>query len=581
MRRLALLVVFGLLLWACRAGGSSSTTVAPSTTPPASATSAASTTTTSRVPVWPEVLVSNDEGVFSIASAGAVTQLVKGRVAYAVDDTRSGLLFQVERGRSSAWMGDGSPVKDTRVWWVPQGAGGAQALLAPTADSNLDLSLVDAVIVDDRSFVLYVQHDSTMDPEYGPHGWVDSLRAFDLDTREVSELFTFPAWEHSYEFSTGGGLILMGVADVVGSSCYFAEQTLSTAVSVPVVPEQEGCGDRESCQWRCVAFSPDASMVGFIGVDSSSGGAVPSVRVVDTNSGEVVVALPVSDFRLDVGDGYLDLGDGYLLVNYESEPSMVVSLADPVLRRDVPVAGTARFVTAPVELGGLVVSPAGVGGDAPTTLPNVLRGDGVATVSFGTPAEQALPVLVDLLGAPQVDRTEGAQDCYGSVAAVRFLTWDSLGLRLVFTDWDGEWVDPTAIPLQLADWEIIGPGVKTEEGIGWGSTVEELVTAFPQVLFGINEYAPVFFVELPSGWIMGGFDWPYDEFVRALQSALNENGAGLSVTGDWDGPTNAALFDFIERRGLDGSESVLSALGLPASEVRLGWIHAGAGPLCD
>lgn len=137
-----------------------------------------------------------------------------------------------------------------------------------------------------------MRHDSTMDPEHGPHGWADSLRVFDLDTSEASELFTFPAYEHSYEFSTGGGLILMSVEDVAGMGCYFAEQVLSTAVSVPVVPEQEGCGDGESCQWRCVALSPDASMVAFSGADTSSGGAIPSVRVVDTKSGEVVVALP-------------------------------------------------------------------------------------------------------------------------------------------------------------------------------------------------------------------------------------------------------------------------------------------------
>lgn len=132
------------------------TATAPATTAPPSTgtTGVSSTTTTSPVPVWPEMLVSNDDGVFYIDSAGDVTQLVKGRVAYAVDDTRGGLLFQVERGRSSAWWGDGSPVKDTPVWWVPQGAGGAQALLVPTADSNLDLSLVDAVSVNDRSLVM-------------------------------------------------------------------------------------------------------------------------------------------------------------------------------------------------------------------------------------------------------------------------------------------------------------------------------------------------------------------------------------------------------------------------------------------
>ncbi|MDH3397950.1 MAG: hypothetical protein OEM81_08990 [Acidimicrobiia bacterium] len=101
MRRVALLCGVSLLLWACTEGAASTTTTsAPSTSPssssttvstPSSSTSVASTTT-SIVPEWPvvEVLVTNQDGVFYVDSAGEVSQLVIGRVVYAVDDTRGG-----------------------------------------------------------------------------------------------------------------------------------------------------------------------------------------------------------------------------------------------------------------------------------------------------------------------------------------------------------------------------------------------------------------------------------------------------------------------------------------------------------
>ena len=175
MRHAALLCGVSLLLWACT-GSESVTTVAPTTGPTVSTTTTTSSTTAAAVPGWPELLVTNDDGVFYIDSVGEVTQLVKGRVAYAVDDTRGGLLFQVERGRSPGWWGSQEPVKSTEVWWVPQGAEAAQTVLVPTPGSRLDLSLVDAIEAGGRTLVMYERHDSTMDPEYGPHGWYDTLR---------------------------------------------------------------------------------------------------------------------------------------------------------------------------------------------------------------------------------------------------------------------------------------------------------------------------------------------------------------------------------------------------------------------
>lgn len=82
---------------------------------------------------------------------------------------------------------------------------------------------------------------------------------------------------------------------------------------------------------------------------------------------------------------------------------------------------------------------------------------------------------------------------------------------MVFTDWEG--------PLRLASCRVIGPGVATAAGIGWGSTVDELRAAHPVVMFGVNEWAP----EFSADGTRGGLDWP--DFVADRQVALNERGA--------------------------------------------------------
>jgi hypothetical protein len=138
-----------------------------------------------------------------------------------------------------------------------------------------------------------------------------------------------------------------------------------------------------------------------------------------------------------------------------------------------------------------------------------------------------------------------------------------------------------ATSLHFSDWETFGPGLATSDGLGWGSSVGDLEKVYPDVHYWINDYAPMWLAETPGGRLMGGFDWSFEDFSWALQTALNEHGANLEVNGNWfDGPTETALFDFIEERGLE-EEDMLSALGLPASDVRLGFMHTGTGPLCD
>jgi len=104
-----------------------------STDPPPRPSTTTSTTSTA-APVVPvagigeTVLVTADDGVYQIDAEGDVTLLVAGRVAYAVDDTQGGLLYQVDRGRN--W--DQQAGRSTIVWWIPNGASTPKQLLVPT-----------------------------------------------------------------------------------------------------------------------------------------------------------------------------------------------------------------------------------------------------------------------------------------------------------------------------------------------------------------------------------------------------------------------------------------------------------------
>ena len=493
MRRVALMLGLALLLWACTEN-TSTTTVAPTTTvtstssAPSTTTTTVSTTSTSAVIEWPgvEILATNDDGVFYIDSAGKVTQLVKGPVAYAVDDTRGGLLFQVERGRSPMWWGGEPRVKSTEVWWVPQGASEAQALLVPTPGLPLDLSLIDVFDAHGNTWVMYVRHDSTLDPEYGPYGSYDTLRVFDLDAGEVTELFTFPGYEHTYEFSTGGGLTLADEQSLGGTCCYFLDIALSDEASVPVVPQLEDCWELEDhCPWRCV-LSPEGTAVAYLDGDNASV-EDQVVKVVDISSGEVTVEVPGTATSLD-------LGDEYLLVRHETGRSLLVRFTDPAQRHEVPVPGTARFVTAPVDIDAPVVTP--------TLAAIQLRADGLGVVDFGESVDSVMAVVAELLGPPDWDEIQISAD------ADRSVRWDNPFLYLQFTYWD--YFDAAPDPPEpmpegpvfhyyLTESNLLA----TEAGITVGSTVGELAAAYPDVRFDrdCGGESWLFVVDPPDGWL--------------------------------------------------------------------------------
>lgn len=485
IRRFALLL--GLSVFALSCEEQVATTTDSVSSMPVSTSSTSLPETTSTVSDWPgvELLVTNTEGVFYVDSGGAVTRLVKGRMAYAVDDTRGGLLFQVERGRSF----ERSP--DTRVWWVPQGSGEAQELLVPTPGAGHDLTLYDAFEDDSGDVrVLYVRSET-------PQGWVheeliDRVRLLDIGDRTVAELASVGVFEGGTSgLSFGGGLVAGILIGEVSSHCYLFDPNIvqdpidgewewPDMVQVPGLPELVCEGD--ACPTACV-ISPNGRMLGYLNRSV--------VTIADTGSGEHVTELEIP------GTTGVDLSDQLLLVNRTDSPAIVIDLDNPNRTFDVPVAGIARFVTGPVEIDAPVIPPSAAAIQ--------LRGDGLGVVDFGDPVEQVMAVLVTALGSPSSDWTitpipqdvvpagaeclnqSGGYPCHFYFRAV---DWADFQVR--FSDVDGQ-SEP-----HFAGWSQTGGTVmQTPEGIGIGSSIDDLRRAY-----GTNLRLPVGADECTGEWYL-------------------------------------------------------------------------------
>ena len=72
----------------------------------------------------------------------------------------------------------------------------------------------------------------------------------------------------------------------------------------------------------------------------------------------------------------------------------------------------------------------------------VLRSDGLGSVDFGTPAEDALTSLIDMLGPPDGDTVSPDPDCVLAIQQTRTVHWETIGLHVLFTDWPGSYELP-------------------------------------------------------------------------------------------------------------------------------------------
>jgi hypothetical protein len=247
---------------------------------------------------------------------------------------------------------------------------------------------------------------------------------------------------------------------------------------------------------------------------------------------------------------------------------------------------------------------------APTTTAVVaptieLRLDGIGPHSFGEAQSVVEATLTEAFGAPEViDDMQPAQ----VVTCVRWgcsdamvLHWPNAGLVIAFSDRtsDGDvlqepvlaaWTLTPTTPWRPGDIYVAAPGatpapmpdlpLALANGIGLGSTVSELRSAYPSTAEGLwsdSSFVPTgFYVPDADGTatIDGDVAW---DVVTQLQSALVAEGAALTVNGVAGPDTAAALTAYSERAGLDSASAAFDALGItgPPPEAMVVRLSAG------
>ena len=194
----------------------------------------------------------------------------------------------------------------------------------------------------------------------------------------------------------------------------------------------------------------------------------------------------------------------------------------------------------------------------------VLRPDGLGSVDFGRPAEDALAVLIDMLGSPDGDIVSFDPECVPAIERTRTVHWETTGLHVVFTDWPGSYdVPPT--PLHFATWSVGSAStpqtqLATPDGIRIGSTaadVRSLPNSSPMIP-DVTQWG--FTIADDTATVSGQFAWsvdlPYyfidEQFAAELQQALNDHGATLAVDGVVGPATTQAIIDFAAQHSIDG-----------------------------
>lgn len=309
------------------------------------------------------MLVVNQDGVFQIQTDGTVSQLVAGPVAYAVDDTQGGLLFQVEGGRDwEDFFGDPTPGRSTVVWWVPRGDSVPRELLAPTPAAGHALTLHDAFATDESFAVVYLRHEGEEPPFNG--NMADTLRVYDAATRTVTQLYSVRGYEWNLvDVSAGDGLVSAMEVQTGGHGCRLFDGS-GNVVTRPGVPTATPTCFEESgnCPASC-ALSVDAARVAYDWLKRGQDDAVDweiAVAEVDTGAEEARFVVPVIG-RWDPAE--LDIHDDLVLLNraweglYE-EPALLADMSDPTSAPTaLPIAGRARFVTQAINITAPVTAP--------------------------------------------------------------------------------------------------------------------------------------------------------------------------------------------------------------------------------
>lgn len=129
----------------------------------------------------------------------------------------------------------------------------------------------------------------------------------------------------------------------------------------------------------------------------------------------------------------------------------------------------------------------------------VLSPDGLGPLRFGTQAARALAGLTQALGQAEPPTPVPDPAC----GATRRFQWKNLTVLV------NEVSGRSGTTAGLAGWSLSGTGVdlRTDKGIGAGSTVKALRTAYgDSVAFAAGDHGPAFTITTTTGVITGGLD---------------------------------------------------------------------------
>ena len=484
MRASTLLVGFVLILAGCGEGepatslplvtppvstGSETTTstVAPPTTRIATSTTAPTATTSLGPAVaGPDFYRFGDDGLFRVAD-GVETPLESQSVAWATDDLLGGVVYRLH------WQLGA----ETTYWLRADGSQDKMAhdpgfIAAIDGDPTVVMMVPTSADPDDRDMVL-------VDLRSGSERSVANI-GFDGD-----------GW--SYPTSYGEGLFV-GV-NGAAFGCGYSDAVLAfwdlegRRIDHPRNPVNEPCGPCE----LSAAISPDGRLPAY-----TLRGDAPSeyhgrlvcgeeaewwnqtqeilaeVVVLDLNTGDEVfrTTAPAQD-RLTDFDGR------YVVVEQSSwsGATPAATILDTWAEQ------------APITVPGRVTLIRSARIDSVL----VLRHDGLGVVTFGEPADSAVVLLIERLGAPSSEwqfTLPGPPDggCrlatgYGCDGYFRSLSWDQLGLAVVLIDNSPYRDDGAPHFAGWAYWERAG-GLRlaTPEGIGIGATVADLEAIYADQL---------------------------------------------------------------------------------------------------
>jgi hypothetical protein len=231
----------------------------------------------------------------------------------------------------------------------------------------------------------------------------------------------------------------------------------------------------------------------------------------------------------------------------------------------------------------------------------ILRRDGIGPHDFDADTSVVMSWATDLFGDPTSASGTAIESvvpnlmsiCGDQVAA----HWETPALDLYFAQWefDEDGLVSCTHPVRLVAWGVgsylgvdlsTGPNalrLTTEEGIGVGTTVAELVEldADPTFMQWSDRFV------FPGGFYLGepvvhehiygvlAWDW-----VRDLQAALNDQGFDLAVDGEAGPRTRAALEAYRIEHQLPSSEAAILDLALqPDGDVQISSMASGQWPL--